>query len=250
MLKNIEKNTKYTLAVIMPAFNEVATISKTINEVLTKKIKNVSIQLIIVESNSSDGTKEIVKKYIHHPRVLVIFEKFPQGKGFAVRKGLAASNSDFIIIQDADSEYDINDYDNLLEPLKNGSANFVLGSRHGKCGWKIRDFKGELIQSFIFNIGHWFFTILIFFLYGVWMNDHATMFKVFKRDCISGIQFKCNRFDFDLELLLKLIKRDFIPVEIPVNYKARSFKEGKKIKFFKDSFLFIRAIFRLRFLDD
>jgi len=236
-----------SLSVIMPAFNEVNTIQNGINRVLAKQVDGIDIELIIVESNSNDGTKEIVQQYIDLPRVTVIFEEQARGKGHAVRAGLKKASGDFILIQDADDEYDIDDYDALLEPLRDGREAFILGARHGGGAWKMRKFSDQPVRAFILNFGHWVFATIINISYGVWLRDPFTMYKVFRRDCIKGIVFECDRFDFDCELLIKLIRKGFKPLEIPVNYRSRSFLEGKKVRMFADPITWLKAIIKFRF---
>jgi 2-polyprenyl-3-methyl-5-hydroxy-6-metoxy-1,4-benzoquinol methylase len=242
------KTANLSLSVIMPVFNEASTIDSGIKRVLDKKLDGVDIELIIVESNSKDGTKEIVLQYVDHPRVTIIFEEVARGKGHAVRTGLAKAKGDFILIQDADDEYDIEDYDALVEPLKDGREAFVLGARHGGGTWKMRSFSDQPVRAFILNCGHWVFATLVNLFYGVWLRDPFTMYKVFRRDCIEGLHFECDRFDFDFELLIKLIRRGYKPLEISVNYRSRSFLEGKKIRIFSDPITWIRAIVKFRFI--
>ena len=154
-----------------------------------------------------------------------------------------------MLIQDADLEYDLEDYDALLEPLVAGRAAFVLGSRHGgRNVWKMRQFTGQHGLSLFVNLGHWFFTTLVNVLFFKRLRDPFTMFKVFRRDCLYGLEFECNRFDFDFELLIKLIRKGFHPVELPVNYRSRSFKEGKKVRLFRDPLTWLVVIAWLRFV--
>ena len=120
------------LTVIMPVFNERATFSAVIEQLLAKTIPGVDVSVVIVESNSTDGTRDAVRAIEGQPRVTVVYEELPRGKGYAVRTGLAHAKGDYILIQDADLEYDLEDYDALLEPLLTGRAAFVLGSRHGR----------------------------------------------------------------------------------------------------------------------
>jgi glycosyltransferase involved in cell wall biosynthesis len=236
------------LSIIMPAYNEATTIKPVIDKVLNKTIDEIDIELILIESNSTDGTRDIVLHYSNHPRVTLIFEDKPSGKGHAVRAGFEVAKGDFILIQDADDEYDIEDYDALLEPLRDGRETFVLGARHGSGGaFKMRQFAGQPLHAFVLNIGHWFFTFLINLFYGVWLRDPFTMYKVFRRDCIQGLAFECNRFDFDHELIIKLIRRGYRPIEIPVNYRSRTFLEGKKVRMFADPITWIKAIIKYRF---
>jgi glycosyltransferase involved in cell wall biosynthesis len=176
----------------------------------------------------------------------LILEERPQGKGHAVRTGFQHATGDFILIQDADLEYDLEDYEALLEPLLTGHEAFVLGSRHGGRTWKIRHFEGNPISTLLFNVGHWFFCSLLNILYGLRLNDPFTMYKVFRQDCLYGLTFECNRFDFDYELLIKLVRKGYNPVEIPVNYNARSFEAGKKVSVTRDPWTWLRALIKYR----
>ena len=235
------------ISVVLPAFNEEKTIQNVIDGILKKELNGLKLELIIVESNSTDLTRKIVNSYSERPRVKIILQEKALGKGNAVRAGLKAATGDFILIQDADAEYDLDDYDALIEPLRNGSEAFVLGARHGGGGWKIRKFADQPFRAFLLNCGHWFFTLLINIMYGVWLRDPFTMYKVFRRDAIQNISFECNKFDFDHELVIKLIRKGFRPIEIPVNYRSRSFLEGKKVSIFSDPITWIIAIFKYRF---
>ncbi|HEX8914056.1 MAG TPA: glycosyltransferase, partial [Humisphaera sp.] len=238
---------RHTLSVVVPAFNEAATIGKLLDAVLRKQVANTDIEVIVVESNSTDGTREVVQRYAGHPRVTVVLEDRPRGKGHAVRTGLAQATGDFVLIQDADLEYDLEDYDVLLEPLAGGREAFVLGSRHGgEAWWKMRQFESQPLMSAFLNLGHWVFTTLLNVLFRQSLKDPFTMFKVFRRDCLTGLEFKCNRFDFDYELLVKLVRKGYQPIEIPVNYRSRSFKEGKKVSTFRDPINWLRALAWLR----
>jgi SAM-dependent methyltransferase len=237
------------LTVIMPVFNERATFSTVIEQLLAKTIPGVDISVVVVESNSSDGTRDAVRAIEGHPRVTVVYEERPRGKGYAVRTGLAHATGDYILIQDADLEYDLGDYDALLEPLMTGRAAFVLGSRHGKDGptWKVRHFADQVAVSWYMNFGHVLFTALFNLTYGTRLRDPFTMFKVFRRDCLYGLTFEANRFDFDWELVGKLVRAGYRPLEIPVNYRSRSFTEGKKVSLLRDPLTWIRACFKFRF---
>jgi glycosyltransferase involved in cell wall biosynthesis len=235
------------LSVIMPAYNEAPTIAAGIERVLAKTIDGLDIELIIVESNSTDGTRDIVQSFADHPRVQIILQDRAVGKGNAVRAGFAVMTGDYVLIQDSDDEYDIEDYDALLEPLRSGEAAFALGARHGGGSWKMRRFAGQPVLSHVMNLGHWFFTLLINLTYRLRLKDPFTMYKVFRADCLEGLVFECNRFDFDCELVIKLAKSGYIPIEIPVNYRSRSFDQGKKINMLRDPMTWLWAILRFRF---
>jgi cellulose synthase/poly-beta-1,6-N-acetylglucosamine synthase-like glycosyltransferase len=181
-----------------------------------------------------------------HPDVRVVLQPRPRGKGNAVREGLAMARGDIVMIQDADLEYDFDDYDGLLAPLLASQAMFVLGTRH-QGGWKMRKFNDAPLTAAIFNLGHGFFRSLINLTLRTRMSDPFTMFKVFRRDALFGIDLLCNRFDLDIELVMKLVRKGYVPLEIPVNYIARSFAEGKKVSIFRDGLTWVWTILKVRF---
>jgi SAM-dependent methyltransferase len=235
------------LSVIVPAYNEAQTFGDLLEALLRKEMAGLQMEIIVVESHSTDGTREAALKYQDHPRVKLVLEERPRGKGHAVRAGLNAASGDYVLIQDADLEYDLEDYDALLEQLTAGRSAFVLGSRHGgRRVMKMRQFAGQRGLSFMLNFGHWFFTTLINVLFWQRLRDPFTMFKVFRRDCLAGLEFECNRFDFDYELLIKLIRKGFRPVELPVNYRSRSFAEGKKVRMLRDPLSWLGVLAWLR----
>jgi glycosyltransferase involved in cell wall biosynthesis len=235
------------LSIIIPLFNEARTCRELFDLVLKKELPGFQKEIIVIESNSTDGSRDIALEFGRNPEVRVILQDSPRGKGFAVREGLAAATGDIVLIQDADLEYDIGDYDRLLEPLVNGRCDFVLGSRHlGKQTWQIRAFKSYPGTAMTMNFAHKVFTWIFNILYGQRTTDPATMFKVFRRSCLAGIEFQCNRFDFDFELVGKLVLNGFTPVEVPVSYNSRGFGAGKKIRFFRDPLTWIRVLVMTR----
>jgi len=224
-----------TCSVIVPVFNEKETFPQLMRALLEKRLDHLGLEreIILVESNSSDGTRELVAGFAGVPGVKVLWEDRPRGKGHAVRAGLKIATGDIVLIQDADLEYDLGDYDALLKPLLEDQAAFVLGCRHGGRA-RMRRFSDQWVLAEVLNAAHILFTTLINVLYGQNMKDPLTMFKVFRRDCLYGLHFECNRFDFDHELVIKLVLKGYRPLEIPVSYRARSFKQGKKIRLFRD----------------
>ncbi|HEX2851861.1 MAG TPA: glycosyltransferase family 2 protein [Opitutaceae bacterium] len=237
-----------TLSVVVPVFNELATARVALDALLAKRIPDVEIQIVIVESNSTDGSRDVVLSYEDHPRVKVILEERPRGKGHAVRAGFAAATGDIMLIQDADLEYDLNDYEVLLAPIIAGRQAFVLGSRHGEGGWAIRKFDDQPLHALVLNLAHWSFTLLLNVALGIWLRDPFTMYKVFRRDCLAGLTFDSNRFDFDWELLMKLVRKGYRPIEIPISYTSRSFKEGKKVSMIRDPLTWLWAVVKYRFV--
>ena len=237
------------LSVIVPVYDESATFPKVMADLLAKEIPGVEIDVIVVESNSTDGTRVLALGYAGHPRVELVLEERARGKGHAVRTGLTHAAGDFILIQDADLEYDMDDYEALLAPLRFFETGFVLGVRAPTQGaiWGIRRFSSGPRLSGLMNVGSFIFRAMFNLVYWQRLQDPFTMAKVFRRDCVQGMKLECNRFDFDWELLAKLLRAGCTPVEVPIYYRSRSFEEGKKIRIFRDSITWIVACFRYRF---
>ncbi|GAC1461249.1 MAG: hypothetical protein PVSMB8_15870 [Vulcanimicrobiaceae bacterium] len=190
------------LSVIVPVYNERATFREVMDRLVAKQIDGLDIEIIVVESNSTDGSRDEVISFAAHPRITVVLQDRPSGKGNAVRAGLERATGDIVLFQDADLEYEVDDYDDLVRPICMYQRNFVIGSRHVKgSAWKIRDFNDAPLLSQVFNVGHVAFLGLLNGIYGQSLDDPFSMFKVFRRDCIAGLDFECNRFDFDFEIV-------------------------------------------------
>jgi len=234
-------------SIVVPVFNERNTFPELMRRLLAKHLDHLGLEreIILVESNSTDGTRELVASFENTPGVRILWQDRPRGKGHAVRAGFGASTGDILMIQDADLEYDVDDYDALLEPLLQERAAFVLGSRHsGQV--RMRRFTDQRLLGAVCDLAHLLLTGVINVLYGQDLKDPFTMFKVIRRDCLYGLEFECNRFDFDHELLIKLLLKGYRPLEVPVNYCSRSFKQGKKIRFFRDPPGWIKADIKYR----
>lgn len=241
-----------SVSIVMPVYNEASTIREVLDRVWAQETCGLAKQLVIIESNSTDGTREIVRKFVQEKNtnaIVLIEEEKPSGKGHAVRGGLQSATGDIILIQDGDLEYDFSDYPQLLQPLLDGKTSFVLGSRHLSAGtWKIRHFEANPLKSIFLNFGGIIFHGLFNIIYWQSLTDPTTMFKVFLRSCLKNFTLESNRFDFDFELLGKLIRSGFSPLEVPVSYRSRGFEEGKKVRMFQDPITWIRAIIKYRFV--
>ena len=234
------------LSIVLPVFNEARYAAAVIDAVLAKQLK-IAKELIIVESNSTDGTREIVRRYEGLPGVQVVLEDRPRGKGHAVRTGLAHVTGSIVLIQDADFEYDIDDYDALLEPLLQRKAMFVLGSRSlGLDDWKVRRYDSTPVRGLVLNFAQVVFAKTYNVLYQQRVTDVNTMFKVFRTECLDGLDLESNGFELDIELACKLARNGASPMEIPVNYVARGFEDGKKITW-RDALPGYAAFFKYRF---
>lgn len=239
------------LSVVLPVYNEAAHVGVLLEQVLEQPLPGgLEKELIIVESNSTDGSRGVVKAFAwrNSDIVKLILQNKPMGKGNAVREGLAAATGDIILIQDGDLEYDVKDYPQLIQPILDNQADFVLGSRHLSAGsWKIRKFKENPFSSYFLNFGGKVFHAFFNLMYRTKLTDPTTMYKVFRRKCIENLHFDSNRFDFDFELVAKLIRSGFVPLEVPISYVSRGFEEGKKIHVFRDPFMWVWAILKFRF---
>lgn len=230
------KITPEKLSIIIPVYNEKNTVLKLIKIVEKVNIGNITKELIIVDDFSKDGTKELLSKLKNHK---VFFHEKNKGKGSAIRTGLKHITGDIIIIQDADLEYNPNEYLNLLKPILEGKTKVVYGSRF------LRNHKAKYRLYYLGNILLSFITQLLYFRK---ITDMETCYKVFKREVITNINLKSKRFDFEPEITAKVIKKGYHIIEIPISYKCRDFKEGKKISW-KDGVKAIWYLLKYRFVD-
>lgn len=197
-------------------YNESGTIKQIIDKI---SALNIDKEIIVVDDGSTDGTDKTLRS-LSYPNIKIIHHAGNRGKGAAVLTGLAHSNGDFVIIQDADLEYDPNDYFKLFETIKKTNADIVLGARFTK------DYKG----LFIHRLGNRFLTGLLNLLFGVQLNDCFTCYKLARRGALIGLGLKSQGFDIEVEILARAIKQKMRIVETPVSYHPRSYTEGKKIR--------------------
>jgi hypothetical protein len=235
------------LSVIMPVYNEREYVAPVLDRLIAKDV-SIAKEIIVVESNSSDGTRAVVEQYEGTPGVRIVYEDRPEGKGAAVRRGLEAATGSIVLIQDADFEYDLDDYDALLEPILQRRTSFVLGSRSlGLDDWKVRRYASSRAKALLMNTAQVVFAKTFNVLYQQRVTDVNTMYKVFRRECVENTTFVGRGFNFDIELACKIVVNGFSPMEVPVNYVARGFDEGKKINFFRDFFPSYAMFYRCRF---
>jgi len=234
------------ISVVLPVYNEAPTVAAILDQVTALDLPGIDVELIVVESNSTDGSRQIVQRYAGRPGVKVILQDAPRGKGAAVREGFEHATGDIVLIQDGDLEYRVEEYPIVLAPLLAGDADFVLGCRWAP-GKAMRVFPEARTKSLVMNAAHVVFTGMFNVVYRTRLRDPFTMYKVFRRSCIDGVAFQSNRFDFDWELVAKLVRLGHIPVEVSITYEARGFDHGKKVRFFRDPLTWMVALARFRF---
>jgi len=233
-----ETGRRVKLSIIIPVYNEV----RTIEEIL-RRVQSVDVgldkEIVVVDDGSTDGTRAILER-LASPAVKILFHAKNQGKGAALHTGFAAATGDILLVQDADLEYDPREYPKLLEPILDGRADAVYGSRF--LGGPHR------VLFFWHYVGNRIITTLSNMLSNLNLTDMETCYKVFKRDIIRQISLKSKRFGFEPEITQKLAKLKCRVYEVPISYSGRDYAEGKKITW-KDGLAAIFHILRFRFFN-
>jgi glycosyltransferase involved in cell wall biosynthesis len=208
------------LSVVMPIYNECATLRATIERVLAVPLQ---IELLCVDDGSSDGSVEILKELeAEHSQIRLLLQPHNMGKGAALRRGITQATGTFVVIQDADLEYDPADYRQLLEPLVTGKADVVYGSRFLGGG-------PHRVLYFWHSVGNSLLTLVSNCLTNINLTDMETCYKMFRREVIQSIPIEENRFGFEPEITVKVARRRLRIYEVGVSYWGRTYEEGKKI---------------------
>jgi glycosyltransferase involved in cell wall biosynthesis len=220
------------LSVVMPVYNERTTLREIVGKVLAVP---VDLELLCVDDGSRDGSREILSELqIQHPQLRVLLQPKNMGKGAALRRGIQEAKGDFVIIQDADLEYNPDEYPQLLEPLIQGKADVVYGSRFLGGG-------PHRVLYFWHSVGNWILTLLSNCLTNINLSDMETCYKTFRREVIQSIPIEEDRFGFEPEITVKVAGRNLRIYEVGIGYWGRTYEEGKKIGW-KDG---VRALYCL-----
>ena len=226
------------ISVIIPVYNEEFTIQEIISRVQNADLEK---EIIVVDDHSTDGTSaQLTDINGRYENVQILTHDRNRGKGAALRTGFAAARGDIIIIQDADLEYDPQEYKSLLGPILDGRADVVYGSRF--LGGPHR------VLFFWHYVGNKFLTLLADVFSNLNLSDMETGYKVFKKEVLNEIKLRSNRFGFEPEFTMKVAKKGFRVYEVPISYSGRTYEEGKKIVW-KDGLKAIFAILWFRFFD-
>ena len=225
------------LSIIIPCYNERDTINSLIASVEQSPIKDREI--IIVDDGSKDGTRDLLSKINNH-EIRVIFHETNQGKGAALRTGFAAATGDICIVQDADLEYDPQEFPLVIQPILDGKADVVFGSR-------FQSGRPHRVVYFWHRVGNGFLTLLSNIFTDLNLSDMETCYKAFRREVIQSINIRENRFGFEPEVTAKISKMNLRIYEVGISYYGRTYDEGKKIGW-KDGFRAIYCIVKYNLL--
>jgi glycosyltransferase involved in cell wall biosynthesis len=225
------------LSVVMPAYNEQATIRTIVSRVLAVDLGAVSKELIIVDDGSKDGTRDILKELDGKDGVRVFFQPHNQGKGAAVWRGIQEATGDMVIIQDADLEYDPNEYPQLIQPILEGEADVVYGSRF------LGHPRGHRVLYFWHSVGNKMLTTMSNMFSDLNLTDMETCYKVMLKSYADRLDLQSRDFGIEPEITQKMSAMRARIYEVPISYHGRTYEEGKKIGL-KDAFKAVYTIFR------
>jgi glycosyltransferase involved in cell wall biosynthesis len=223
--------------VIVPVYNEESTIDEVIKQVRAVDLGDIGLEIVVVDDASTDGTPGLLEKFRGEPGITVLRHDRNRGKGAAIRTGLGRVSGDLVMIQDADLEYDPNDYPRLIKPIADGDADVVFGSRFAGSAQNMRPI--NLVAN---KVLAWTATLL----FGQRITDEATCYKLFATDTLRSFDLECERFEFCPEVTAKTLRRGYRLMEVPITYQARAVETGKKIRA-RDGLEAIWTLLRLRF---
>jgi glycosyltransferase involved in cell wall biosynthesis len=227
------------LSVIVPVYNERNTVVEVLRRMRAVELPDaIDLEIIVVDDGSTDGTRDVLNQ-LRDSTVRILLHESNRGKGAAVRTGIEVASGDYVLIQDADLEYDPEDWPKLIAPVMRGRAQVVYGSR----------FTGERRNMlFLHWIGNRMLSLVTNVLYNTTLSDMETCYKLVDRTLLLDLDLRCNRFDIEPEITAKILKRRIRIYEVPISYMGREFDEGKKITW-RDGFAALWTLAKFRFAD-
>lgn len=236
------------LSIIIPVFNEEKTISELLKRVNNVEIPGIEKEIIVVNDRSTDNSLNLIKKEIKKIKnALYINHEINQGKGAAVKTAIKACTGDYIIIQDADLEYDPHDYVKLLSPIIQKKAKVVYGTRLNRLPNFSKD--ERTIRFFLHYLGNKALSLLTSLLYGQWITDMETCYKIFPKKAAEEMKLNSRGFEFEPEITAKLLKKGFYIHEIPISTNPRGYNDGKKLNTIRDGIKAMTALIKYRLKD-
>jgi glycosyltransferase involved in cell wall biosynthesis len=230
------------LSIIIPAYNEASTLEAIVRRVQAVDLRPIEKEIIVVDDGSKDGTSEVLK---HLPGIRSISHARNAGKGAALTTGFQAATGDIVIVQDADLEYDPEDYRTVIQPIVDGKSDAVMGSRFILYQPK---FFGKRRSPYLSHyIGNMLITAITNLLYGMRFTDYEGCYKAFRRSVIAATPMEAKGFEFDNELICKLMRKGTRIVEVPIHYTPRTYAHGKKITW-RHGVIMLWTIIKWRFL--
>ncbi len=228
------------LSVVIPVYNEEMTLRAVLDAVRKVELDGIEKEIIVVDDGSSDGSRAIIQEAAQQGDVVALFQPRNLGKGAALQRGFQAATGEIIMVQDADLEYDPREYPSLIQPVVEGKAQVVYGSR----------FLGGPRKAMLFwhMIGNQLLTLITNLLYDSILSDMETGYKVFRAEVIKPIAIHSRRFEVEPEITAKVLKQGIRIYEVPISYNGREYWEGKKITW-KDGFAAIWTLIKYRFVD-
>src|SRR5258708_1993493 len=233
------------LSIIIPVFNEEKTILEILKRVDNIKIPGFTKEIILVDDGSSDNTVVKVKKSKLLEKIKFMEQKVNQGKGSAVKTGISKATGDYIVIQDADLEYNPKDIEKLTSKIERDAKQAIYGTRLNR----LPNFSREerTLQFLIHYLGNRFLSLLTSVLYGQWITDIETCYKLFPKKALNNMKIDGRGFEFEPEITLKLLKAGYRILEVPITTSPRGYEEGKKLNTVRDGFKALWTLFKYRF---
>lgn len=236
------------LSIIIPVFNEEKTVGEILKKVTKVQIPNIEKEIIVVNDGSTDASASEIKNQKSKTKNLFSINHIKNlGKGASVVTGIKKASGDYIIIQDADLEYDPEDYNKLLKPIMQKKAEVIYGTRLNRFPDFAND---ERTTRFFFHyIGNKFLSLITSLLYGQWITDMETCYKLFPKKAVNNMRLNARGFEFEPEITAKLMKSGYRIHEVPISTNPRGYEEGKKLNTVKDGIKALKTLIKYRFID-